>query len=56
MVMDADERKKELVHLNELDGPAFKMANDPRITRIGRVIRKASIDELPQLLNVLKER
>lgn len=54
MVLDADERKKELVHLNELDGPAFKMANDPRITRIGRIIRKASIDELPQLLNVLK--
>ncbi len=54
MVVDADERKKELAHLNELDGPAFKMGNDPRITRIGRIIRKTSIDELPQLYNVLK--
>ena len=54
MVVDADERKKELAHLNELDGPAFKMGNDPRITRIGRFIRKTSIDELPQLFNVLK--
>lgn len=53
MVIDADERKKELAHLNELDGPAFKMANDPRITRIGRIIRKTSIDELPQLFNVI---
>ena len=54
MVVDADEKKKELAHLNELDGPAFKMANDPRITSIGRFIRKTSIDELPQLFNVLK--
>jgi exopolysaccharide biosynthesis polyprenyl glycosylphosphotransferase len=54
MVADADERKKELAHCNELDGPAFKMANDPRITRIGRLIRKTSIDELPQLFNVIK--
>ncbi len=54
MVVDADERKKELAHLNELDGPAFKMGNDPRITPIGRIIRKTSIDELPQLFNVLK--
>lgn len=54
MVVDADERKKELAHLNELDGPAFKMGNDPRITPIGRIIRKTSIDELPQLYNVLK--
>lgn len=54
MVVDADEKKKELAHLNELDGPAFKMANDPRITRVGRFIRKTSIDELPQLFNVLK--
>jgi exopolysaccharide biosynthesis polyprenyl glycosylphosphotransferase len=54
MVVDADARKKELAHLNELDGPAFKINNDPRITRIGRIIRKTSIDELPQLFNVLK--
>jgi exopolysaccharide biosynthesis polyprenyl glycosylphosphotransferase len=54
MVVDADEKKQELAHLNELDGPAFKMANDPRITSIGRFIRKTSIDELPQLFNVLK--
>lgn len=54
MVTDADELKKELAHLNELDGPAFKMVNDPRITRIGRIIRKTSIDELPQLINVIK--
>lgn len=53
MVVDAEERKKELAHLNERDGPAFKIENDPRITRIGRFIRKTSIDELPQLFNVL---
>ena len=53
MVADAEERKRELVHLNEQDGPAFKIKNDPRITRIGRFIRKTSIDELPQLFNVL---
>jgi len=53
MVTDADERKKELYHLNELDGPAFKMVNDPRITWIGRILRKTSIDELPQLINVI---
>lgn len=54
MVVDADERKKGLVHLNEFDGPAFKIANDPRITPIGRFIRRTSIDELPQLFNVIK--
>ncbi len=54
MVVDAEARKKELQHLNEIaDGPAFKMKDDPRITRIGRFIRKTSIDELPQLFNVL---
>jgi exopolysaccharide biosynthesis polyprenyl glycosylphosphotransferase len=54
MVVDAEEKKKQLAHLNEIaDGPAFKMKNDPRITRIGRFIRKTSIDELPQLFNVL---
>lgn len=54
MVAGADDLKQELAHLNELDGPAFKMVNDPRITPIGRFIRKTSIDELPQLFNVIK--
>jgi len=53
MVANAEERKSDLLHLNERDGPAFKIENDPRITRIGRFIRKTSIDELPQLFNVL---
>ena len=54
MCVDAESKKKELAHLNEIaDGPAFKMKNDPRITKIGRFIRKTSIDELPQLFNVL---
>ena len=42
------------MHLNEQSGPVFKITNDPRITRIGKFIRKTSLDELPQLLNVLK--
>ena len=54
MVVDAEQRKKEFAHLNEQDGPAFKLSHDPRITSIGRFIRKTSIDELPQLFNVLK--
>ena len=54
MVVDAEARKKELAALNEMDGPAFKMKNDPRVTPIGRFIRKTSIDELPQLINVLR--
>lgn len=53
MVADAEERKFALAHLNERDGPAFKIENDPRITPIGRFLRKTSIDELPQLFNVL---
>ena len=53
MVADAEERKFAIAHLNERDGPAFKIENDPRITRIGRFLRKTSIDELPQLFNVL---
>jgi exopolysaccharide biosynthesis polyprenyl glycosylphosphotransferase len=54
MVADAEERKKDLAALNEMDGPVFKVRNDPRVTPIGRFIRKTSIDELPQLINVLK--
>ncbi|MDB6169042.1 MAG: hypothetical protein JWM88_1906 [Verrucomicrobia bacterium] len=53
MYMDAETRRKELAHLNEMDGPVFKIKNDPRITPLGRFIRKTSIDELPQLFNVL---
>lgn len=54
MVADADARKDQLRHLNERSGPIFKIANDPRLTRVGRVLRKFSLDEFPQLWNVLK--
>ena len=54
MYIDAEQRLKELAALNEADGPVFKIKDDPRVTRVGRVIRKLSIDELPQLFNVLK--
>jgi exopolysaccharide biosynthesis polyprenyl glycosylphosphotransferase len=54
MYVDAEQRLKELQAKNEADGPVFKMKRDPRVTRVGRVIRKLSIDELPQLFNVLK--
>lgn len=53
MSVDADRRRSELAHLNEMDGPVFKIKNDPRVTPVGRFIRKTSIDELPQLFNVL---
>jgi lipopolysaccharide/colanic/teichoic acid biosynthesis glycosyltransferase len=53
MVADAEERKAELDALNEADGPMFKIANDPRITRVGALLRKLSIDEIPQFINVL---
>lgn len=54
MYIDADQRKQTLMPKNEADGPVFKIKNDPRITRVGRFIRKMSIDELPQLINVLR--
>jgi len=53
MVADAEKRMKEVEHLNEVSGPVFKIKNDPRITPLGRFLRKTSIDELPQLLNVV---
>ena len=54
MIPNAEKMLDELLDKNEMDGPAFKIKDDPRITRFGRFIRKTSIDELPQLLNVLK--
>lgn len=54
MVHNAEELLKDLQHKNEQTGPAFKMADDPRITKVGKFIRKTSVDELPQLFNVLK--
>ena len=54
MCPDAEQKLKDLMEHNEKDGPVFKMKNDPRITRVGKFLRKTSIDELPQLFNVLK--
>lgn len=54
MYVDAEARKAELAEQNEADGPMFKMAEDPRVTRAGRILRKFSIDEIPQFVNVLK--
>jgi lipopolysaccharide/colanic/teichoic acid biosynthesis glycosyltransferase len=54
MVPNAEELKKELAHLNELKWPDFKITNDPRVTRVGHILRKTSLDEFPQFLNVLK--
>ena len=54
MVVNAEELKAQLAEKNEMSGPMFKIAHDPRITKVGRFIRKTSIDELPQLWNVIK--
>ncbi len=54
MVVNAEKLRDSLDELNEKDGPVFKIKNDPRVTRIGRLIRRTSLDELPQLLNILK--
>lgn len=54
MIPNAEEKLKEVLAQNEMDGPVFKMKDDPRVTRVGHFIRKTSIDELPQLLNILK--
>jgi lipopolysaccharide/colanic/teichoic acid biosynthesis glycosyltransferase len=53
MYVDADKRKAELQQHNEMDGPVFKIKDDPRITRLGKFLRKVSIDELPQFFNVI---
>jgi exopolysaccharide biosynthesis polyprenyl glycosylphosphotransferase len=53
MVVDADQHKEALKEHNQADGPLFKMKDDPRMTRVGRIIRRASLDELPQIYNVL---
>lgn len=54
MVPNAEELKAELMHLNELQWPDFKMTNDPRVTRFGKIMRRTSLDELPQILNVIR--
>ena len=53
MYMDADDRLKEVWDQNQHDGPVFKIRNDPRITPLGRVLRRLSLDEIPQFMNIL---
>jgi lipopolysaccharide/colanic/teichoic acid biosynthesis glycosyltransferase len=53
MINDAEKIKADLMHLNEQDGPVFKIKEDPRLTAVGKFMRKYSIDELPQLFNIL---
>jgi lipopolysaccharide/colanic/teichoic acid biosynthesis glycosyltransferase len=54
MVANAEELKAKYAHLNELQWPDFKITNDPRITRVGKILRKTSLDELPQVINIIK--
>jgi len=54
MVRDAEAQRDRYMHLNEMDGPVFKIRHDPRVTRVGRLLRKTSLDELPQLISVLR--
>jgi exopolysaccharide biosynthesis polyprenyl glycosylphosphotransferase len=54
MYQDSENKLKEIEHLNEAQGPIFKMTNDPRVTRVGRILRRTSLDELPQLINVIR--
>jgi exopolysaccharide biosynthesis polyprenyl glycosylphosphotransferase len=54
MADGADRMKKDLRHLSETDGPVFKIKTDPRVTRVGRILRRTSLDELPQLINIIR--